>query len=79
MRWSVLTNSFNCDSIWAILGQASFRPVSGKLQGKRQLACKPGSVHKTNGKPLISLDNHSSGTLVAKRFTQPTRMAGRNP
>lgn len=24
------------------------------------------------------LDDHSSGTLVAKRFTQPTRVAGRN-
>jgi hypothetical protein len=56
-----------------------YGPFSGKLQEKRQLACKPGSVHETNGKPLIQLDNHSSGTLVAKRFTQPTRMAGRNP
>ena len=40
--------------------------------GKRQTACKPGSVPA-----LRAEDDHSSGTPVAGRLAQPTRMAAR--
>src|SRR5690606_16148844 len=38
---------------------------------RRQKACKPGSVRR-----LSPRDDHSSGTPVAGRLTQPTRTAG---
>jgi hypothetical protein len=45
------------------LGEIASRPVSRVL-----------SITSRS----LQLDDHSSGTLVAKRFTQPTRAAGRN-
>ena len=53
------------------------RPAAGSPQGSRrahsiehQLACKPGSVWS------CLRDGHSSGTPIAGRLEQPTRMAG---
>ncbi len=57
-----LTNGFKFDSAGDRCGQ----------KVKCQPACKPGSVH--GGFP--PLDDHSSGTPVAGRFTRPTRMTG---
>ena len=66
MPRAVLTNGFKCDSFQGVIRLL-------RVEMKRQLACKPGSVHK--GCPL--LDDHSSGAPVARRFVQPTRAAGR--
>jgi hypothetical protein len=43
------------------------------IAGKRQTACKPGSV------PAGAGDGHSSGTPVAGRLARPTRAAARKP
>jgi hypothetical protein len=53
--------------------EAEENPPSGLGGGKCQPACKPGFVWRgTNA----ARDDHSSGTPVAGRLTQPTRAAG---
>jgi hypothetical protein len=47
----------------------------GLQEGKRQLACKPGSVWPRRPE-APRRGGHSSWTHVAMRLTQPTRMAG---
>jgi hypothetical protein len=66
MRWPVLTNGFWCES-----AQHNSRAVFAFVE-KCQLACKPGFVCRAE----TTQDDHSSGTFVAKCFTQPTRAAG---
>ena len=45
----------------------------GVLREEYQLACKPGSVRL---RPRPERGSHSSGTTLARRLMQPTRMTG---
>ena len=53
-----------------------FDPPKRPLPGRRQTACKPGSV-PSPGKNAGNGDGHSSGTPVAERLVRPTRAAVR--
>ena len=72
MRRPLLTNGFKSDSLGHNL---CFSTCLGSRRKKCQLACKPGSVQPDPCE--AQWDDHSSGTLVAKCFAQPTRVTGR--
>ncbi len=72
--------SGSCRSGAARDARGATRHLDAVRKGECQPACKPGSVRRgTNA----ARDDHSSGTPVAGRLTQPTRAAGletgRNP
>ena len=53
--------------------------ITNDKTGKRQLACKPGSVWPRFQHPKMQAPergSHSSGTMFAHRLAQPTRMTG---
>src|ERR1700753_3754792 len=58
--------------LWTTLGMAVLPDRLAAQAGKRQTACKPGSVRPVKGR-----DDHSSGTHLTMRLTRPTRTAGR--
>jgi len=69
------TTSGGNSSLYARAGGLRARAHDGwgmGCDGKCQTACKPGSVPA-----LRAGDDHSSGTSVAGRLAQPTRMAAR--
>ncbi len=70
----LLRNSVRC----LFSNQRNGWPMGGRgarrtRRNLRQMACKPGSVHRPRGQ----LDGHSSGTFVAERLARPTRTAAR--
>ncbi len=59
------------------MAQAGARPISDDIRKRRRTVCKPGSVPAVRPcSDRAAIDGYSSGTPIARRLVQPTRMTG---